>query len=346
MSAGYDYLNARIRGMRARLLAEEDLRAALNAPDMGAWLEILRRTPYEPFMLGAGPSTEKVALCEAVDQGTAARTTLLPRWAAGASETAVEILLAEWDLPNLAAVLAGVFRHDRPADIVAATLAGGLLSAGQMGELARARDLREAADRLATWSYPYHLAFRTALGRKGENPSLPVMRLALVRAFTALLARRAEAAGDAVLLGYVGERIDHLNLATALLAPSLPLDRSPDSFFLPGGALLTPRDFDRMLAAPDPGRAVGEAPAPYRRALLGALVAREETGRSSIFPQALERHLFFSRTRVSALDPLGPSLLLAYLLRLRREGVVLKLGLTRLTLGAPSDAFLAVVGDV
>jgi vacuolar-type H+-ATPase subunit C/Vma6 len=356
MTGGYDYLNARTHGMAARLLPEGDLRSALSAAGLMDWVQLLLGTPYEPFLGPSPAGAEGRSLFEAVDRSVADRTRRLSRHAQVPARPsaavlapparALSVLLAEWDLANLLALLSGVFRHALPEETLSSTLAGGGLGAGQLAELARARDVREIADRLAVWGSPLRLAVRKAIGHRGENPSLTTIRLRLVRGVTSLLGARARESGDPVLAGYIAARVDHLNLSTAFLWHSLPLDRSPEEFFLPGGRAVGRNAYGRVLSAPSVDAAVSEAPPAWRAALGGALVAHEAQRRVSVFPQALDRALHRAFTRASALDPFDVSIPLAFLLRLRREGALLKLGLARIALGMPADAFLTVAGDV
>ncbi len=342
---GFDYPNARVRGMRGRLLPEELLSQTLAAPDLPSWSLLLQGSPYAPHLGAASPGKETATSLDAVDEAVAARSAHLANLAEGKAALAIRALLGEWDLANLVAASLAVTRAAPAADAMATTLAGGLLDRQQISELVKSSSLREMADRLLLWGSPWHLPFRQALGRKER--AFPIFRLALARSFHALLLGMGEESGDEKVGEYLAARVDVLNIGTALLWQTLPSDRQLGEFFLPGGRHLPRKAFLAVMGASDIGAAIAAVPHPrLRRALAAALPAYERGSRVSALTQAMDRSVFREFTRTLAVEPLSGGVPLSFLLRLRREGILLKLGLSRLRMGIAPAAFLEVVGDV
>lgn len=345
MTREIDYLNARIKGMSARLLPEERIRALMAATAPEVWSAALRDTPYAAH-LGAGTDTDNRFLYRAVDEAIAARTHRLDRVAAGRPAEAVRVCLAEWDLHNLLALASGLHHHASPSEILGGTLAGGILDPGQLVALAHCRNTKEASDLLTVWRFPYHIAFRQAVGAD-QGRFLGQKRLELVRSYMHALVQNARETGYAVLTRFLRDRIDQTNMMTALMWRNLPSDRDPSEFHLGGGASVNLKIFRSVLAAETYLDAVSELPAGWmRKSMREAALDPDLEERASALQQAMEAELVHHYSRPMARDPMGIELLLAYLLRLRREGTRLKLTLTRMLFNIPEELFARMVGRV
>ena len=345
MTREIDYLNARIRGMSGQLLPEERIRALLAATTPEIWSAALRDTPYAPY-LGAGTDTDIRFLYRAVDAAIAVRTHRLDRIAAGRPAEAVRVCLAEWDLHNLLALASGLHHSASPSDILDGTLAGGILDPGQLEALAHCRNTKEASDFLAIWQFPYHRVFRQAVG-PGKGRFLGQKRLELVRSYTDALVQNARETSYGVLTRFLRDRIDQTNMMTALMWRTLPSDRDPAEFHLGGGASLNLKIFRSVLAAETYQDAVSELPAGWmRKSLREAALDPDLDERASALQQAMEAELVHRYSRPLARDPMGIGLLLAYILRLHREGTRLKLTLTRLVFHIPGELFVQMAGHV
>jgi hypothetical protein len=85
---------------------------------------------------------------------------------------------------------------------------------------------------------------------------------------------------------------------------------------------------------------------PFKESTERAAQPLNDPERISQFETSLERENIHRYSRPLAIDPLGAELLLAYLLRLHREGIRLKQSLTRLLFDIPIDAFLEMSAHV
>jgi vacuolar-type H+-ATPase subunit C/Vma6 len=341
-----DYLNGRIRGMMGRLMSEEQLHQLTDSANIRQWMALLRETPYSGELGGSIALKDSDALLAAIDRSTASRTHKMSRIASGPPAGALKALLAEWDLRNLLTLISGIHHRSRPVEILSSTIAGGLLAQDQLETLVHSSTLKEAADRLATWNYTYRHAFKRAIRRADSRP-LVEMRLDLTRGFMDQILSTVQRSGYPLLIQYVGDRVDQMNLMTALMWRTLPTDRDPEEFFIEGPGRLTRPVYLRVMKSGD-GDEIAQA---LPRGILKTAISKvailfELEGRTSVFLQALDREIYLAYTRPRNVDPLDISLLLAYMLALHREGVLIKLALVRILLDVPMDTFREVVGDV
>lgn len=343
MTREIDYLNARIRGMSGRLISEERIRSLLSASAPEVWSAALRDTPYAGYLT---VGTDSRLLYRTVDASIAARTHRLDRIAAGRPGEAVKVCLAEWDMHNLLALTSGLHHRASPMNILNCTLAGGVLDSLQLEALAHCKASKEASDLLAVWRFPYHRAFRQAMG-PDQSRLLGQKRFELVRSYTHALIENARKTGYVVLMRFLRDRIDQTNMMTALMWRTLPSDRDPSEFHIPGGESVNMKIFRSVLAAGTILDAVSKLPSGWMKKSMQETALDPELGeRASALHQTMEAELIHRYSRPSARHPMGIELLLAYLLSLRREGSRLKLTLMRLLFDIPEELFIRMAGRI
>ncbi|UCG38614.1 MAG: V-type ATPase subunit, partial [bacterium] len=314
MSREIDYFNARVRGMSGRLLGEELHKALERAPSVEAWTASLRETPYSGHLGPLSHESDIRLLYRAVDASIAERTHRLTTIASGRPADALRVCLAHWDLQNLLAVTSGIHHRARPMEILQGTLAGGLLGREQMEALCHCSRLREAADLLATWRFPYQEIYSRSIGRDQGKP-LTEIRLELSRRFTEALLQDAGGTGYPTLVRFLRDRIDQTNLLTALMWRVLPSDRDPAEFFIQGGREVDLAVYRKILASADIAQAVDALrPGWLRKAAREVSSDLELEERFSTLLTALERDLIHRHSRPMVRDPMGIGLLIAFLL--------------------------------
>jgi vacuolar-type H+-ATPase subunit C/Vma6 len=215
-----------------------------------------------------------------------------------------------------------------------------------METLSHCRTLAEIADHLKLWRFPNQdLVRKTFAGH--QDRSLPQVRLELSQRWIRKLLKDTKQTGYQSLISLMSERVDQTNLMSALMWRVLPSDRDPVEFFLQGGIYIDLRTFRKVLAAPDILDAVSVLPVGHLRNVLQDAAAGMggEEGVSALH-QALENDLTHRYSRPLARDPLGIEFMISFLLRLRREGIMLKLSLTRLIYDIPSEIFMEMTGYV
>ena len=339
-----DYLNARIRGSTAHLLPEESVLALFGSTSMESWSAALRDTPYSDHLGPVAGDPDSRYFFQAVDRSIAQRTQTLGRLTDGRPGQALSICLSHWDLSNLLSIVSGIHNGCKPVHIVQATVAGGLLETDQLEALSHCRTLQQAADLLRLWRFSWHGLVREVVAGNRDR-SLPQMRLELSRQWFRYVLENSTRTRYQSLVNLMSDRIDQTNVMTALMWRVLPSDRDPVEFFLDGGTRLGIKTFRKVLAAPDILEAISALKPGRLRNLLMVEAARfNGDERISLLDQVLENDIFYRYSRPMARNALGIELMISFLLRLRREGIRIKLSLTRLIYDIPGEVFMEMTG--
>jgi vacuolar-type H+-ATPase subunit C/Vma6 len=346
MPGEIDYLNARIRGNAGDLLPEESVLALLGSTTMESWSAALRDTPYSAYLGPVMGDQDSRFFFRAVDLSIAQRTGRLGRLVGGRPGLALSICLSDWDLSNLLSIFSGIHNSCKPVQIVQATLAGGLLKMDQLETLSHSRTLKQAGDLLRLWHFPRHALIRDVLS-KNRNSSLPQIRMEFSRRWYKTLLEDTKRTRYRALTNLISDRIDQVNIMTALMWRVLPTDRDPVEFYLHGGQGVDLRTFGNVLEAPDIQGAVSALkPGRVRNLLMAEAAVLNGEEQVSALDQALENDIFHRFSRPLARDPLGVEFMISFLLRLRREGIRLKLSLTRLIYDIPGELLMEMTGYV
>ena len=320
--ANYGYLNARVRGMRSRLVAPGFVDQVLSGGGFEAFAAALAQTGYATDLESARGSGERVSL-PAVDRaiGDNFRRTAqtLLRYAEGGAERLIGILLRRYDVANLKAVArafhagrAGAERDDAADDVLSATLPVGELGSTTLRVMAQASDLGAAAQALVVAEHPLADAFREAVAAYAKDGDLFALELRLDQQHHASVLRDARKAGaPQTFLDYLALEIDATNLQTAVKLRGRALDA--EACFVPGGASVTRSQFLQVAAG-----AVGD-PLPELRGPFAA--AREHAGELEAWLRgAVER-----AARTLTADPLDIGLVTHFLRAKEREAATLRL---------------------
>jgi len=234
VSAGYEYLNARARGLMSRLLPAPHLKELARLPELSSFLVALASsTPYGP-QAGALRDVEP-ALSRRV-AGVFRRF-----WQQADSEPRrwLEPWLARWDLENLKRIVRAAVTQAPPVSgVLAATL-----SQGEIADLAAAGNAATLALRLercgGIWA---HLA--RELRPAAETLRATEERLDLGWATYASERARGKGKQAEVFAQFLAWHVDARNLLTGLrLAKDGGAERAP---FLPGGRRLNEERFREL----------------------------------------------------------------------------------------------------
>ena len=315
MTARWEDVNARARGLATHLIAPAALGAMADAPDLPT---LARALELAGIRIATEAVRDPAALELAVRRWAAAQIRLLIRWL-GDRDAALRVLLEDEDRRSLRAVLRGAVAGAAAAPRLAGLIPTPGLSERMLETLAALAQPRKIAATLAAWRHPYGAPLLAAAAEGEPDP------LALEMALDRCWADRAVAgarSGGRGLRRFVSDILDETNLISALLLSGNGLDIPPESAFLAGGELIAPDRFARAIRSADAlaaGTELASALEPERAALV-----RRYAGD----PARLARQLARVRLRVlhhaARHDPLGPAPVLEYLLRLRAEVVMLR----------------------
>jgi V/A-type H+/Na+-transporting ATPase subunit C len=335
VAADFGFVNARVRGLRSRLLPSGFFGDQLAAEGFASLTGALGQSGYARDLEEARGSLGPLA---AVDQALASNyvraTQVLLGAGDGSARALIALLLRRHDRDGLKAIVRGHHAGRSADDVVAAILPAGEIAAGVWRSMASAADLAGASTAFAATRHPLAEAFRRVAAAHRASRDLLAAEVAIDRAFYALwLADAGRLAVDAGFARYAVTEIDVTNLATALKLRGRP--RTTMEFFVPGGAALKAATFVAIATA-----ALGEPLPPLTGALApaaGAVDVGTVDARLSAAQDALARRLSF--------DPQGIGLVVDYLRRKEREAAQLRLLARGKYYGVPRAALAKELGD-
>jgi len=335
MPANYGYVNARVRGLRSRLVPDGFVAAQVNADSFAAFTAALGQTAYARDLEEAqAEHAGLAAVDEALARNFLAATRMLLNVAEGAARDLIALLLRRHDLANLKAIARGRHAGRDAGAIMAAVLPAGELGPRVVRAMAESADLAAAGQALALARHPLAEPFRKAAAGYAAEGDLLEFEVALDRAFYRGWSDDAERlpapAGFRLL---VAAEVDAANLRTALKLRGRGGD--PSRYFVAGGPGLSARAFTEIAQQPQ-----GE-PLP---ALSGVLAPAAGAGSLAEVEVALGAALDAMARRLS-LDPLDAGLVTDYLRRKERETAQLRLLARGTYYGVPRAALAKELGD-
>ncbi len=350
MASNYGYLNARVRGLRVKLLDEGFAQGAIDTGSFDAFVTALAQTTYAPDLEEARARSDGLPMVDAAIASNVTRTTrALLDFAEGTPRTLLGVLLMRFDVANLKTV-ARTFhaRRSEVADeadedarsvdedarsVAAATLPAGELDAIVLRRMIGAADLPNAAQVLLLKGHPLAPDFRRAVQEYTASGDLLELEIAIDLAYHRVVRETVERESvPAAFERYLEVEVDATNLRTALKLRGLSLE--PARFFIEGGRVVTRPLFVEIASA-----APGAALPPLRRPFDTLAEAANTVGIEAGVRSVLER---FARTLTK--DPLDIGLVTHYLHAKEREAALLRLVARGTYYGVPADRLRREIG--
>jgi len=299
----FGYINARVRGLKAKLLGDEFYGDALAGTDFRAFLSSFAQTSYAPEVDEAqarhGGSLR--AVDEALARNFYATTRSLLNVASGLPERLLKLLLLRYDLGNLKAIARAKSAGRDAEEVRAALLPAGELKPAVLDVVAQASDLPAAAQAVALTGHPLGSAFTRAVAKYSTDGDLYELELALDRAYYEALSEEAQRGGfPDDFRRYLQREVDATNVRTALKLRGAD-DANADALFIGGGKEVQRRTFDALLA--------GDVQALSNT----SFAAVAESGDLSRAEEALREGLDREARKLYLRDPLGVGVILYYL---------------------------------
>ncbi len=341
MPAGYGYLNARVRGLRAQLLPAGFLTDQLDASGFAGFASALAQTSYgRDLEEGSSEDVGLAAVDAALARGFVRTTRALLGYAEGTPRALIALLLRRYDLANLKAIVRA--RHakrgadaDRGADdVLAAVLPAGDLTSKTLRGMAEAADLAAAGQVLALSGHPLAEPFRKGVAAYADDGDLLGFEIELDRAFyTGWTADAERLSAPDGFRAYIATEVDATNVRTALKLRGRPVEAA--RFFVAGGRLVSATVFAELVAQP-----VG-TPLPTLRGPFAALADASTPGEADTRLRAVLDGL----ARRLGGDPLDIGLVADYLRRKEQETARLRLIARGTFYGVPREALVKELGD-
>jgi V/A-type H+-transporting ATPase subunit C len=314
----YGYMNARIRGMKGRLLNREALERLIVKPDVESVMVELQRTPYREEIEKASVRFSGMSCIETAvrnDFTTAFRKIL---WYVHGedAEKFIRVLLNRWDVQNIKTILRGKNIHVAAPEIMDCLVPAGELDEVTLAELVKQPDVKSVIDLLATWRIPYAQPLTRSFKQYFERQDLPVLEYALDRfSFDhALETVKGDAYDNQILRLMIMAEIDVTNVKTVL---KLIRDRAPadeaGQYLLKGGISLDLTKLQSLVRTGSIEAAVKQLKGtPYE--FLGKIPAEVFIQEKiSVIEKELDKYLIKKGVSQFFKDPLSIALAVGYL---------------------------------
>lgn len=338
----YGYGNARLRGMRSRLLGRAYFEQLSQAPDLSHVISELSNTEYGPDLdetLIHGRTAAEVDEALKRNMVRTYRKVLgfLNEEARGLTVT----LLGRWDLFNIKTIVRGKHMHLIAGEIVDSLIPVGQLSTVDLTALASVDDVKMLVDTAATWQLPYTEALREGYRAYMVSGDLADLELALDAYYSEWAAKRLShrGANTALARRILGIQVDLINLITVFrLLKADVADISIERFFLRGGNIVTEEMYQGLSRLSDVDEMLDALRGtPYGRVLEDAAVAYIEEGSIAVFERALEDLLMRKAIGSHAQDPLGLGVVISYLWSKQNEVTNLRIVVKSIAVGMPVE---------
>lgn len=216
----YGYANARIRGMKSRLLDRRTLDELAQKPDLDALIVELEKTPYKDDIADA---STRYAGIYCVEYALRRNYTRMFKKIVGIvrgepAEAYVRILLHRWDIQNIKTVLRGKSFHIPQDEVFECLVPAGDLDDVTLGEMIKQPDIKAVIDLLATWHIPYAKPLTRHFREYTDGRNLIVLESALDRFYYAkgLEAVQRDDYDENLVRDMLGTEVDVVNIKTVL----------------------------------------------------------------------------------------------------------------------------------
>jgi len=243
--ADFGYINARIRGMKSRLLDKGALESLILLPDTASVMEALEKTVYGPEIHEAKSLCSGIVCIDTALRKNFARSfrKILHFVKGTNAEELIAIFLQRWDIQNIKTILRGKKMHVPNEEILGCLVSAGELDDVTLAEAIRQPDVRAVIDLLATWDIRYAVPLTAAYPEFQEAGDLVILEIALDRfAYRETLGALSGKSYNVQLVrDVIRTEIDITNLKTIFrfLRDGTDLEEAK-SFFIDGG-----KEFDR-----------------------------------------------------------------------------------------------------
>jgi V/A-type H+/Na+-transporting ATPase subunit C len=314
----YGYINARMRGMKSRLLSHRALDDLILKPDLESLIADLENGPYRDDIIEAKGHVSGILCIEYALRRNFIRTFRkiqnFARQEAEAEEY-IRIFLHRWDVQNIKTILRGKNIHATSEEIADCLVAAGELDEATFRELLRQPDIRAVIDLLATWRIRYAKPLTEAFPEYSKTKDLAILESALDRFYytDALAAVKDSGYNTTLIRDLLSIEIDVVNLRTVLRMVRDHVDpEDARKYILPGGKEFDEKNLIRLLSLPtieDVVKAQAETRYRFLAEIPESIV---RTQKISAIEKELERFLIRKGVGAFLLDPLSVASVIGY----------------------------------
>lgn len=239
----YGYVNARIRGMKGRLLDRKALDELILKPDIDSLTAALEKTPYKDDVESAGVKYAGIYRLEYALRGNFTRTfrKIQDLVRGDDAENYLMVFLRQWDVQNVKTILRGKNIHATSDEIFECLMPVGSLDEVTLGEMIKQPDVRSVIDLMATWKIEYAVPLTRAYNRYQADKDLVVLESALDGHYyeKSLGSLEKKTYNEMIVRDLLATQIDIINIKSALrLVRDRISSEEAKRFFIEGGKKL------------------------------------------------------------------------------------------------------------
>ena len=314
----FEYVIARVRGMKGRLLDTSVLETLIAKPDIESIIAVLENTAYKRELEKASVQYSGIMCIEVAlrKDFTNAFRKIFNLLEGENTEKYVKVLLSRWDVQNIKTILRGKNVHMIPAEILDCLVPAGELDDITLIELIKQPDVKAVIDLLATWGIEYAEPLTRNFKEYTEKRDLAVLEIAIdkFRYENAIDAVKGDSYDDRIIREMIAIEIDVTNIKTVLKVIRDKIDvEEAKTFLINGGSKL---DIKRLLAMIHTGTIEGATKhlgtTPYNF-LLKLPQEAFKAGKISVFEKELEKYLVKKGISKFFGDPLSIAIIVGYL---------------------------------
>jgi V/A-type H+-transporting ATPase subunit C len=315
----FEYVNARVRGMKGRLLDTSVLETLIRKPDVESIIAVLENTAYKEEIEKASIQYSGIMCIEVAlrKDFTSTFRKIFSLVEGENAEKYVKVLLNRWDVQNIKTILRGKNVYMILAEILECLVPAGELDDITLIELIKQPDVKAVIDLLATWGIEYAEPLTRNFREYTEKRDLAVLELAIdkFRYENALNAVKGDSYDDRIIREMIALEIDVTNIKTVLkvIRDKIDIEEAQRHLIKEGGLKL---DIKRLLAMIRIGTIEGAikllSTTPYNF-LLKLPQEAFKAGKISVFEKELEKYLIKRGISKFFGDPLSIAIIVGYL---------------------------------
>jgi V/A-type H+-transporting ATPase subunit C len=286
----YAYSNARVKGMSAHLLSQQQIDEMLGSRSMAEMMGLLNHTGYREDFVAPAVKYGGADLVELGLGRNLSRTfAKVVKFTPARGKEAIGALLDRWDVHNIRTILLAKSVGEKNERIEPFLVMAGSLGEDKVKELLRAEGVKEVIEKLR--GTRYYGPLDEAYPQYANEKESAVLLAALDRFYYATLSTRIVAKGrdEMVIDGLVKSELDAKNIVNALRAKKAGMKPEQARELLFEGGNLSRGELERLAEAESVEAAVGEVVKKYD--LADALKAYKEDNSLIHFEVALERRI-------------------------------------------------------
>jgi V/A-type H+/Na+-transporting ATPase subunit C len=314
----YGYINARIRGMKSRLLSPRALDDLILKPDLESLIADLENSPYREDIIEAkGRSSGILCVETALRQNFIRTFRKIQDFSRDEAEAAryIVIFLHRWDVQNIKTILRGKNIHATAEEILDCLVPAGELDEVTLKELLKQPDVKAVIDLLATWEIRYAKPLTESFPEFIKTKDLAVLECALDRYYyaDALTEVKAPTYNNNLIRDLLSLEVDVVNVRTVLRMVRDHVDPADAQRYLIGGG----KEFDekmlnRFLSMASIEEVVKGMASKQYRFLVQIPESAIRSQKISVIEKELERFLIKKGVGAFLLDPLSVASVIGY----------------------------------